>query len=125
LSQPNDLIKLASILADWVSPAPSLTIYLYGSRVRGDHRPDSDVDVVIDLWNGSTTEDGAWWHANNADDFSAINARVRGRLEVLEIDDPLRFAIIASPVVHRDRQVVCVWKEPKPSHLPHTGQSKL
>lgn len=113
MSERDELFALARILADWVAPAVSLTIYLYGSRVRGDHRPDSDVDVVIDIWNGSTPEDGAWWSSNNADDFVSINSRLPGRLEVLETDDPLRFAIMASPVVHRDRQVICVWKEPK------------
>lgn len=113
--KPSDeLITLARILADWVAPAPSLKVYLYGSRVRGDYHPDSDVDVVIDIWNGSTPEDGAWWHANNANNFAAVNILLPGELEVLCFDDPLRYAIMAATVIHRDRQVVCVWHERGP-----------
>jgi predicted nucleotidyltransferase len=51
---PNaELVALAEILADWVEPAPSVpAVYLFGSRVRGDHRHDSDVDVrlFLDEW---------------------------------------------------------------------------
>jgi predicted nucleotidyltransferase len=39
-------IAQAGIPADWIEPAPGApAVYLFGSRVRGDHRPDSDVDV--------------------------------------------------------------------------------
>ena len=38
---------IARLLADWASPAPGVTIYFFGSRVRGDHGPASDVDVCI------------------------------------------------------------------------------
>jgi predicted nucleotidyltransferase len=41
----NDEVKqLARTLADWAADK-SVTVFLFGSRVRGDHRPDSDVDV--------------------------------------------------------------------------------
>jgi hypothetical protein len=42
----NELEALAEILAEWIDSAPAIpTVYLFGSRVRGDHRPDSDVDI--------------------------------------------------------------------------------
>ena len=43
----DELKELASILAEW-SRGHAVTVYLYGSRIRGDHQPDSDVDVRID-----------------------------------------------------------------------------
>ena len=41
-------------------------VYLYGSRARGDHRPDSDIDLGIEV----TTEDKTeamldWWDWHN------------------------------------------------------------
>src|SRR5467141_1036155 len=39
---------LAEVLAGWIGPAPAVpAVYLFGSRVRGDRRPDSDVDVRL------------------------------------------------------------------------------
>jgi predicted nucleotidyltransferase len=39
---------LAEILAEWINPAPGIpAVYLFGSGVRGDHRPNSDVDVRL------------------------------------------------------------------------------
>src|SRR5439155_4441739 len=47
---PRELEALAETLAEWISPAPGIpAVYLFGSRVRGDHRPDSDVDVRLHL----------------------------------------------------------------------------
>jgi predicted nucleotidyltransferase len=100
------------VLADWVAPAPSVTIYLFGSRVRGDHRPDSDVDVVIDFENPQLV-DMKWWGAVNNDLFRSIDAALPGRLAILERDDPVANRVRYGPVVYRDRQVVCVWTEPK------------
>ena len=43
----NDEVKqLARTLADWAADK-SVTVFLFGSRVRDDHRPDSDVDVFV------------------------------------------------------------------------------
>jgi predicted nucleotidyltransferase len=41
-----ELRKLTKSIADWLSAAPDIKFYVYGSRVRGGHRPDSDVDSV-------------------------------------------------------------------------------
>ena len=45
-----DLQALASSVAKWIDEVPGLpAVYLFGSRVRGDHRPDSDVDIRVYL----------------------------------------------------------------------------
>ncbi|QLC23839.1 nucleotidyltransferase domain-containing protein [Parasphingopyxis algicola] len=37
----------AKIMA-WAATHPEISqVYLYGSRARGDHRPDSDIDLAI------------------------------------------------------------------------------
>ena len=102
------------MLAEWVESAPSMAIYLCGSRVRGDYRADSDVDVVLCFGNHPTSEDAQWWGKENNENFASINARLPSRLEILEHDDPLRHEILASPAVHSDGRVVCVWTRPKP-----------
>jgi predicted nucleotidyltransferase len=39
-------------------------VYLYGSRVRGDHKATSDVDICIE-WQSPTQETINWWEENN------------------------------------------------------------
>lgn len=107
----DELKQLASILADWVSPAPSFKIYLYGSRVRGDHRTTSDVDVCIDFGERPGPAETKWWSDNNADLFKDINRKLPGPLEILELHAPLREAVLnaaMTALVYRDRQVICV-----------------
>lgn len=38
-------------------------IYLYGSRARGDHRPDSDIDLAIEMHipEGQTSAYAQWF----------------------------------------------------------------
>ena len=45
-------MALATVIAEWAEPVLGLRrVFLFGSRVRGDHRPDSDVDLCIDRTN--------------------------------------------------------------------------
>jgi Nucleotidyltransferase domain len=46
MNASDELKALAATLAGWARDR-CLTIFLYGSQVRGDHRPDSDVDIHI------------------------------------------------------------------------------
>jgi predicted nucleotidyltransferase len=78
------LKRLASILADWADAAPGIpVVYLFGSRVRGDHRPDSDVDVqlYVDRWSADevTTR---WWMEQNDTDFATLKAKLPGPLAI-------------------------------------------
>jgi hypothetical protein len=77
-----ELSDLAEILADWIEPAPGVpAVYLFGSRVRGDHRPDSDVDVRLFLneWRNLTTVDMEWWGEQNETDFAVLKSLLPGR----------------------------------------------
>jgi predicted nucleotidyltransferase len=114
-----DLLALARILADWIEPAPNLpAVYLYGSRVRGDHHPNSDVDVRVlpNEWRDLQEVDVEWWTNENATDFAALRARLPGPLHLPL--DPWNAADAAiregrkNPVLVLGR-VVCVWTRPQ------------
>lgn len=113
-----DLTALASILADWIDPAPNVpAVYLFGSRVRGDHRPESDVDVRVFLneWRDLQETDVRWWTDENATDFVALKARLPGPLGLhRESWDAADAAILEgrkTPILVL-RRVVCVWTPP-------------
>jgi len=110
----NDLRELAAILADWAEPASGYQVFLFGSRVRNDHRPESDVD--IHLWlEGPVDEDTVFWKMENEDqDYATVKDRLPGPLKILEPHDPLCEAIRTGRVIHVDRRVRCVWMPPKP-----------
>src|SRR5471030_3254927 len=117
---PNpELAALAGILVDWIEPAPSVpAVYVFGSRVRGDHRPDSDVDVRLFLneWKTLDRSTMQWWGEQNETDFAALKARLPGRLEIhreqTDDADPAIRKGIASPVLVVGR-IVCVRTPPK------------
>lgn len=110
----NELKDLASVLADWA--APGVTVYLFGSRVRGGHKPTSDVDVCFKWRDRLSDGDARWWEANNREKFAAIKPKLPGPLKILEQADPWCQRVVAAKVVHQDRNVRCVWLPPKPSN---------
>jgi predicted nucleotidyltransferase len=114
------LKSLATILADWVDAAPGIpVVYLFGSRVRGDHRSDSDVDVrlYVDRWSADS-ETTRWWTEQNNSDFAALKAKLPGPLAIhREKVDEADAAVMAgaeNPMLVV-RKVVCVWIPPKPN----------
>src|SRR5271168_82818 len=79
-----ELRALAEAVAVWVDDVPGISsVYLFGSRVRGDHRPDSDVDLrlYLDEW-GTDNRTTEWWTRENMDDFAALKARLPGPLAI-------------------------------------------
>jgi predicted nucleotidyltransferase len=110
----SELKELARVIADWAASAPSATIYVYGSRVRGDHRSDSDVDIHVAMSSMPGREFVEWWTAENAKDFAELRAKLPGRLEILDPRDPLGRELEQSEIVYRNRNVVCVWRKRKP-----------
>ncbi|WP_461335339.1 nucleotidyltransferase domain-containing protein [Bradyrhizobium embrapense] len=102
-----------------MEPAPNVpAVYLFGSRVRGDHRPDSDVDVRLftNEWRDVKQVDMDWWAQENDTDFSRLKSRLPGPLAIhREQSDASDHAIIQgrkSPVLVV-RRVVCVWTPPR------------
>jgi predicted nucleotidyltransferase len=50
LSMDARLDALRTALAAWAPQQPSLRrLWIYGSRVKGSHRPDSDLDVAFEI----------------------------------------------------------------------------
>jgi predicted nucleotidyltransferase len=105
-----ELAEFVRKLADWAEPARGTVIYLYGSRVRGDHQADSDVDICIHFAS-PTSDDINWWSKNNLDDFQSISTALGARVEILERNSPIRTEILIAPVVFQDRNVRCVWRK--------------
>jgi predicted nucleotidyltransferase len=113
-----ELQVLAEILAQWVDAAPGVpAVYLFGSRVRGDHRPDSDVDIrlFLDDWTLCETT-RRWWQDQNETDFAELKSRLPGPLAIHrekgdKADKDIRKGK-ASPVLVV-RKVVCVRTPPK------------
>jgi predicted nucleotidyltransferase len=112
-----ELQQLAETLARWADEAPGVpAVYLFGSRVRGDHRPDSDIDVRLFLnkWEANNAT-ALWWHAQNETDFAELKSQLPGKLSIhRETHDEVDKHIVAAKPVLVVRKVICVWTPPKP-----------
>ncbi len=107
-------------LAAWAEKQPLKTVYVYGSRVRGDHRPDSDLDVAYDFASGpDITDTGmAEWRHQQETDFSVLKEALGVRLQFLDHNDEAMLQRIRAaekvPALISGK-VVCVVLPPKPS----------
>jgi predicted nucleotidyltransferase len=113
--EPTDELKeLTQVLADWAEGV-SATVYLHGSRVRGDHRQKSDVDIHIAWERDIDNSSMQWWGKENDNEFANINGKLPGSLHILDPRDPLQLhhAVEAAPVVYQYRNVRCVLLKPK------------
>jgi predicted nucleotidyltransferase len=111
----DDTKELARVLADWAARSPNAKVYLFGSRVRGDHRSDSDVDIHVD-YSVETEDDMFWWVRNQETDFRSLKSKLPGPLKILDPRDTKYVDLITNgPVIHSNRNVLCVWLPPKPS----------
>jgi predicted nucleotidyltransferase len=115
--QTEELQNLAETLAQWIDPVPGIsTIYLFGSRVRGDHRFDSDVDVRLFVEKMKPDEaTSRWWEEQNETFFAEINGRLPGPLGLhRDTPDAADTNILSGRQVLVVRKVICVWTPPKP-----------
>lgn len=110
-----DLSELARIVADWAAPAAAVEVYIFGSRVRGDHSPDSDVDIYIhyrtDL--GVDDETVAWHDRQQSSSYADLCPLLPGPLggngrQTLCPGDVLVRSVLAGKVIYTDRSVRCV-----------------
>jgi predicted nucleotidyltransferase len=105
--------ELMKALAEWAKHAPTITFYLFGSRGRGDHHSQSDIDVFVDT-KDATAGDRKWWfeeHAllTSAPECSLVPKDIRGLLRAADRHSETLQAEIRSAareeVLHN---VVCV-----------------
>jgi len=109
----NELQALAETLARWIEPAPGVTVYLFGSRVRGQHHGDSDVDIRLFQSEWKVCDATAqWWRVQNETGFAEIKSQLPGVLHIHADqndtpDEHIRKGM-KNPVLMVGR-VVCVW----------------
>ena len=109
-----ELDDLLSVLENWAAPATSAEIFLFGSRVRGDHRLDSDVDISVKWTCPADDQTSDWWTAQNTELFKSIDAMLPGRLHVPEPSETEFHAKVqSSEIVHRRGNINCVWLKGK------------
>lgn len=118
---PEGLPNLANILANWAH-GRAVTVYVYGSRVRGDHRPDSDIDVYVELGRAHEDDDTIlWWTHQQQTFFADLVPHLPCTLgknghETLDFTDKEMVRRVTSGrPVYSERNVVCIWVAPKPS----------
>ena len=107
----DELNVLTKTLAGWAGRYTTLTFYVFGSRVRGDHRPNSDVDILF-MWTDQPSDvDTDWWEEQNDEKFASVNLILPGKLQLQCRDDPMEAVIIeaAQRPVLRIGNIVCVW----------------
>ncbi|NGM78791.1 nucleotidyltransferase family protein [Burkholderia multivorans] len=45
-----DIVEIREIVTEWAASQPLIRkVWLFGSRVRGTERPDSDIDVAVEV----------------------------------------------------------------------------
>jgi Nucleotidyltransferase domain len=109
-----DLKELVEIFVKWARPAKGAKVYLFGSRVRGDHEPDSDVDMIVDFVT-ATDEATDWWTATNGIHFADLAAELPGPVHnPRQYTEELLRTVRASKVIFQQANVYCVWTPPKP-----------
>ena len=88
---------LSEMVALWAESEPVVkTAYLFGSRVRGDNRCDSDLDVAIELTPGLCDSGPlATWITEAARLRSSISLRIP-----LAVDLQLYCGAIDTPIIH-------------------------
>ena len=92
-SEPT-LHYLANVLADWADQIPLSKVYIFGSRARGDARPESDLDVAVTFDVHVSDEVVDNWICENERDFSDLKTKLGVKLSLhANVDDAVWPAI--------------------------------
>jgi predicted nucleotidyltransferase len=70
----------AKIIADWSAPASDFTFYVFGSRIRGSHHSNRDVDLYCKLPSKPTHKSTSWWTKQNSENFNSLQQVLPGLL---------------------------------------------
>ena len=109
---PPSLTELIRVVADWADGCPGVgRVFLFGSRVRGDHRPDSDLDVAIEPSTHPSSMFVRRLIQSEATDFAALVKRcsVPVHITINERRWPLLLEIMRPAVVLCDRKVFALY----------------
>ena len=90
-----DILAYAETIVRIVEKHGATNARLYGSTVRGESRPDSDVDIVVDL---SGKKLGAWFPAGLNVELSELLGR---RVDVVTFDgliEPAKAAVLKEAI---------------------------
>ena len=104
-----ELKRIARILNEWATELPIRRVIVFGSRVRGDHRPDSDLDLAIDFASMPDHGDSLLerWAREEGEMWSGLQRALGIQPKRLEEDDvpiwKLLRAATARPVLEVDR----------------------
>lgn len=130
----SDLRELADTINHWSQKYPFFEcIYVFGSRVRGDHNEESDVDLSIDLDSSDENlADWADWQCQTREGtklnpvFDALQEALQGkRLHLIGPDDSPHSDIrkVDARLVYQTGKVKCILTPPKTIEnvLPESG----
>lgn len=67
-----NLERLANTVAEWAEPLPIKRVYIFGSQVRGDYKPGSDLDVAIEFSPRPSAQEMRNWQNQNETDFACL-----------------------------------------------------
>ena len=97
--------RVLAALESWAEARDYVAhLWVFGSRVRGDHRTESDLDLSIDYddQHRGTAED-------LPQDHDELEVAVGYRLHFPDnLDRTVDAAVRSAPVVHRQGKVICV-----------------
>jgi predicted nucleotidyltransferase len=106
-----ELHKLALTLSEWADGIPCIKkLILFGSRVRGDHRPNSDVDVRVEFEYSDPSVSTSEWETENTSDFASLKALLPGEFHLHQENDDAALANIRTgKLIYQWRKVNCIW----------------
>jgi predicted nucleotidyltransferase len=105
----NRIEALAHVLNEWATPLPIESVYVFGSIVRGDDRPGSDLDVAVQFDPTAGQEAMHRWVRENETDFSSLKMHLGYPLSLhADSNDAVWPIILSSQTVYTIGKVTCV-----------------